>query len=99
MTEAEPKFSRKDIVISESPPGYDADPYPAIVLEVTDKTAGEQKSQYSDGTTTTLAEHYGEDVDESDPIYRIHDLILVDGELKKGTTEYLVPEGALRLRE
>ncbi|MFD1527595.1 hypothetical protein, partial [Halolamina salina] len=90
--EKAPKFSRKDIVISESPPGYDADPYPAIVLKVTDKVAGEEEVKRSDGTVLTYSEHYGKAVNDSDPLYRIHDLVLVDGELKSGTTTYTVPE-------
>lgn len=33
MIDREPKFSRKDIVISESPSGYDTDPTPQSSLK------------------------------------------------------------------
>lgn len=98
MSDTTPEFSRKDIVIVESPAGYDAEPFPGVILEVTDDPAGEQEAQHSDGSTNTLAEHYGDAVAESDPVYRVRDLVLVDGELKPGTTTYTIPEGAMRLR-
>ncbi|MGQ3412607.1 hypothetical protein ACT4ML_10160 [Natrinema sp. LN54] len=95
----EPAYAEKDIVITESPPGYDADPYAGIILEILDVSAGEFETRLPDGTATTLSEHYGEKVSKSDPVYRIHDLVLIDGDLKSGTTTYTVPEGALRHRD
>lgn len=91
-----PKFSEDDIIIAESHQEYNADSFPAIVLEVMEETAGESEIRHSDGEMTTVSKHYGAQVADSDPIYLIHDLVIENGELKPGYSEYRMPEGMLR---
>jgi hypothetical protein len=97
VEERTPKYSKNDILVYEPPDGFDADPYPVIIIEVLDETAGDSKGRLSDGEVATYSEIHR--VPDNDPLYRTHDLVIVDGEFEKGYQEGQLPEGSLRLIE
>jgi len=96
---ADPEYQPKDLVVCESPPGYDAEPTPGIILGVDDKPAGEHEVRKSDDEITTTAERYGDNVTESDPVYRIRDLYITEDGAVPGETTYLIPEGVITYKK